>query len=71
VVRQQTSEIVDAIDMIIEISADAAQCTTSLNSAATEHTRVVGSIRRDLDRLIRDQDTVPDGRNPGSPSWDR
>jgi methyl-accepting chemotaxis protein len=55
-VRQQTSEIIDAIDMIVEITAEAAKHTASIGTLASEHSRAVSSVLGGLNRLVRRRD---------------
>jgi len=52
-VRHQTSEIVDAIDMIIDISADTINHANDISTVAADQNRVARSVRDGLNRLTQ------------------
>ena len=52
-VRHQTSEIVDAIDMIIDISADTINHANDISTVAADQNRVAMSVRDGLNRLTQ------------------
>jgi methyl-accepting chemotaxis protein len=51
-VRHQTSEIVDAIDMIIEISNETVSHANDISAVASEQNRVAVVVMDDLNRLM-------------------
>jgi len=61
-VRHRIGEIVDAIDMVIEISADTASHTNKVNEVAHEHNRIALSVSDGLNRLMHEHSS------PASPT---
>jgi methyl-accepting chemotaxis protein len=51
-VRHRVGEIIDAIAMVIEISADTTGQTEKIKEAACEHNRIASSVGDDLNRLM-------------------
>jgi methyl-accepting chemotaxis protein len=53
-VRHRVGEIVDAIDMVIEISADTTSHTDKVKEVACEHNRIASSVGDGLNRLMHE-----------------
>jgi len=54
-VRHRVGEIIDAIDMVIEISADTSGQTHKIKEAACEHNRIASSVGDGLNRLMHER----------------